>query len=355
MRPWLVGWAAFPTAVGIIVATFAVAKVTDFWLLFVVGFPSALVVATFGAVRGIGGLMEARRLGLALGPLAWIATILATLCNSALLAFGFFVALMTTLGFGRGRQIRRAGRILLPPVKDGASWTSPALDPHVDEAVRADLAAQWRENGRTEHASVAAFARLTLDLMSLGAPPRLVAAAQRDALDEIRHAELCFALARALDGRAASPAPWDEVASARTLSRIRTLALARLAVESLVDGALHEGVSARIIAQLARRCEDEAIARMLREIAADEGRHSAHGFEVTAWCLAQGGAPVAQALRGALRAIPDVMHSSLPAASHDGAWERHGIPGRALESDEYAKARTHVVRRVEQLIAGVAA
>ena len=33
----------------------------------------------------------------------------------------------------------------------------------VDADVRDVLAAQWRENGRTEHASVAAFAHLSLD------------------------------------------------------------------------------------------------------------------------------------------------------------------------------------------------
>src|SRR4029077_13893090 len=116
------------------------------------------------------------------------------------------------------------------------------------------VADRWRENGKTEHASVAAFARLTLDLMALGAPPDLIAAANQDALDEIRHTELCFSLAKALDGKAVSPGAFPQAQRVATLPRSRTFALAKLAVDSLIDGALHEAVSARIIASLAHRC-----------------------------------------------------------------------------------------------------
>jgi hypothetical protein len=133
------------------------------------------------------------------------------------------------------------------------------------------------------------------------------------------------------------------------LPRIRTLALAQLAVGSLIDGALHEGVSARILARLARRCEEPRIAALLRELAADEGKHSTHGWDVVDWCLAAGGAPVAHALIGAVRVLPGRMRSPLPDAAKGGAWEQWGIHGEELEAEEYAKARAHVVRRVETI------
>src|SRR6185437_2833239 len=222
--------------------------------------------------------------------------------------------------------------------------------PPLRAALRAAVAAQWRENGRTEHASVAAFARLSLDLMALGAPPELLAGANSDALDEIRHTELCFSLAHALDGASAGPAPFPEAARARTLPKTRALALAALAVDSLVDGALNEGVSARIIAKLARRCEEPAIRAMLKEIAADEGRHAAHGWDVVEWCLSEGGRPVADALRGAVAALPRAMRSPLPEAAQDGGWERLGIHGHALEAEQFAAARADVVARVERMV-----
>jgi hypothetical protein len=277
--------------------------------------------------------------------------------NVAMAGLGALLTFAATLSFSRGRQIRTRGKTLLPPVEASARWLTVdvgvprALAGETDTTTRAALAAQWRENGRTEHASVAAFARLTLDLVALGAPPSLVSAAQRDALDEIRHAELCFSLARAIDGAEASPAAFPEAARAPAPSRFRTVALASLAVSSLVDGALNEGVSARIVARLARRVEDPALRAILREIAADEGRHAAHGWDVVRFCLAEGGAPVAHALAGAVRALPSRLTSTLAPASRGGAWERWGIPGEALEGAELAKTRDDVCRRVARMIA----
>jgi len=185
-------------------------------------------VAFVQAVRGVGELSAGRAIVTVAGNLFWA-------------VFGMLVAYVGTIGFSRGRQLRRRGTVLLPALRENAEWTDREITLDASEAP-AGLAERWRENGKTEHASVAAFARLTLDLMALGAPPTLVAAANQDSLDEIRHAELCFSLATALDGTRWSPAPFPEAGRVPALPRSRPLALARLAVTSLVDGALHEGV-----------------------------------------------------------------------------------------------------------------
>ncbi|MBS2023682.1 MAG: ferritin-like domain-containing protein, partial [Deltaproteobacteria bacterium] len=212
-------------------------------------------------------------------------------------------------------------------------------------------AARWRWNGQTEHASVAAFAQVTLDLMALGAPPKLLDAANRDARDEIRHAELCFSLARAIDGQVEGPRAFPQARELDPRPLTRTLALTQLAVKSLIDGALYEGLSARVIARLAKRTDDVAIRSLLLELAADEGRHSASAWDVIDWCIAEGGAPVVQALRGAAAGMGERYAGNLPEGAMVGAWERFGIPGVALEQDEYAKARTEVQRRVTELTA----
>ena len=297
--------------------------------------------------RGLAGVAvvfrEARRgrSVLTMGP-----EVLSIVGNFAMAYFGTVIAYMATFGFARGRQVRRLGKIVLPTLQPDGTWTSAGLAAGSRDAAPRGLAEQWRENGKTEHASVAAFARLTLDLMALGAPPRLVAAANRDALDEIRHTELCLSLAASLDGRQMSPAPFPQVHRGLTLPKPRRLALAKLAVDSMVDGALHEGVSARIIAKLARRREVPAVRAVLKEIAADEGRHAAHGWAVVEWCLAEGGAPVAHALVGALRSVPTQLRSELPPAAGDGSWEHWGIHGHALETAEYSAALDHLRRRV---------
>ena len=319
---------------------FGWAGIALFWL--------TTAVALVRAVYGLVALTRAAHAGTAdhVGE-----SIFVILGNLVMTGFGMLIAYISTVGFSRGRQLRRFGRVVLPSLRSSPDWTTPEMT--LDAAgAPAGLADQWRENGKTEHASVAAFARLTLDLMALGAPPSLVAAANRDALDEIRHTELCFSIARSLDGKSVSPGPFPQAQRVATLPRSPTFALAKLAVDSLVDGALHEGVSARIIAKLAQRCEVTAIRAALKEIAADEGRHAAHGWAVVAWCLHEGGRPVGDALLGAIRTLPREMRSQLPAPAADGGWESWGIHGHRLESEEYAAALDHVVHRVQ---AGVAA
>ena len=298
------------------------------------------LLSAFRGVRAFAQIARTAR------PVPWGSLALTALVPAFLGAcfacFGAVVALTATFAFARGRQLRRLGRVLLPRVQPGSAWAALPMTLEVPAGLREAMAAQWRENGRTEHASVAAFARLTLDLLALGAPPRLLDAASRDARDEIRHAEICFSIARALDGQSESPGPFPEAQTARTLPRNRTLALAQLAVDSLVDGALHEGVSARVISRLAKRCEEPGIRAALRELAADEGRHAAHGWDIVDWCVEQGGEPVRQALRGAVCALP-------PAAAtppRSPAWEPFGLHGSALEEEEYARALIHLEQRI---------
>ena len=266
-------------------------------------------------------------------------------------ALGALSASLSTGRFARGRQLRAFGRLLLPKVRPGVGWLNPAECPidQVRDARR--IAEAWRENGRTEHASVAAFANLTLDLLALGAPEALIRGAQQDALDEIRHTRACFSLARDLDGQDKSPGPFPQPQHWSFRTRFRRIQLARLAVESLIDGALHEGLSAAVIAKLATRTTIPAIASTLRGLAADEGRHAAHGWDAVEWCLQEGGPAVAAALRGAMLALPEEMPAeNEPAAATSGDWETFGIAGRRLKEGEYAKARAGLARRLGTLL-----
>jgi hypothetical protein len=309
------------------------------------GFGVAAVMATVGVFSAIVSLTMNLKLSL-----RQVALLVTALVGNGLMAFiGTGLTMLSVGTVGRGRQVRRFGRVLLPPLERGQAWASFREALSIPDELRQPLAQAWRENGRNEHASVAAFAQLTLDLMALGAPPRLVRAAQRDALDEIRHAELCFSLARAIDATDVGPGSFS--LPHRALPRVasHTLGLARLAVDSLVDGALHEGVSARVIAQLAKRTEVMAVRAVLKELAADEGRHAAHGWEVVDWCVEQGGKPVIDALLAAVRALPTAMNSARPIEAGRGEWERYGIHGYALEVAEYEKARADIERRVLQI------
>ena len=341
---WL--WALHALALAVLGATTLIAHARgDRWLLGVGG-TTALGIFFVAGLASLVTLLRAT-----FGEEASLATWLSLMGAGAVALAGAMASFVAMLSMGRGRQLRRFGRMLLPKVGAGAAWASRATPAEVLAPIdRAGVARQWRENGRTEHASVAAFARLSLELMALGAPPALLESSSRDALDEIRHAELCFSLARALDGEDRGPQPFPEARTAPGRMGPRALALARLAVDSLVDGAMLEGFSARLIASLVARCEDPATRSVLKALAADEGRHSKHGWDVLRWCLDQGGAPVAHALRGAIAVLPAEPRSTLPEGARSGAWERYGIPGVALEADAYRHTRAHVVQRVEALV-----
>jgi hypothetical protein len=129
----------------------------------------------------------------------------------------------------------------------------------------------------------------------------------------------------------------------------RMMKLARLAATSLVDGVLHEGLSARVLARLVTTCEDSSMKQALRELAADEGRHAAHAWDVVEWCVIAGGPSVGAALIGAMAGLSDDLADDLPAPARDGSWERFGIPGAALEAEEYSAARAHLWARVQAL------
>jgi len=143
-----------------------------------------------------------------------------------------------------------------------------------DAALRDQLAAHWTEIGLLEHASVAAFARFTLQLLSLGAPVELVDASQRAALDEVRHAELAFALASRYAGRAIGPGPLP-LTGALDASSVE--AILRTTVR---EGCIGETRAALEASRAAETCEEPTVRSVLETIAADEARHAELAWRV---------------------------------------------------------------------------
>lgn len=263
------------------------------------------------------------------------------------------VAMALGNGFSRGRQIRVKGKINLPELEAHSRWSDHNAVPMIDVSaipaqLRPALAARWRHNGKTEHASVAAFAKLSLELLELGAPPELIEASSRDGADEIRHARLCFALARSLDDRREGPRAFPAARASLNEPRVAS-AWVHLAVDSLYDGVLQEGFSARVLATLAGRCQVPSIARLLRGLAADEGRHAAHAWDVVEWCVARGGDEVLIALHSALARVPRENPTDLPEAARDGSWEAWGIHGAALEAESWRSTLRFVEARIAAL------
>jgi hypothetical protein len=148
-----------------------------------------------------------------------------------------------------------------------------------DPRLNAALAEAWAMDARVEYASVAAFARLTLQLMALGAPGELVAEAQRASLDEVRHAQYCLERARHYSGMQLEfgPLQIDHCLDATDL--------AALVECNVIEGCVSESFAAYGLRARARLAEDPRVAEALASIAEDEAQHALLAFRILDWAL----------------------------------------------------------------------
>lgn len=160
----------------------------------------------------------------------------------------------------------------------------------LDAAARAALAEHWTREALYEHASIASFAQLTLDLLAFGAPPALVASAQRAGLDEVEHAKSAFSLAAAYGGEPVGP-------TALAVTPCAAVSLAHLARTTFIDACVGESVASAYLADRARTASDVELRALFATMADDEERHAELAWRIVAWALAEGGAEVAAALR----------------------------------------------------------
>lgn len=162
-------------------------------------------------------------------------------------------------------------------------------------AKRAACGLAWSMAGAGEHASVAAFNRLSLQLLALGAPLDLLTAVQSAALDEAHHARLCWDVARSLTGAPVEHGafPFDSAIDPHTN-------LADLAYAAVREGCLAETLGACVADQVARLSPDAELGGVLARLASDELGHSVLSFRIVSWALQTGGADVRAAVRRAL-------------------------------------------------------
>jgi hypothetical protein len=148
------------------------------------------------------------------------------------------------------------------------------------ETERNQVGAAWLEAGLGEHASVAAFARFVLHLVTLGAPSGLVREAIRAMDDEVEHARLCFGIAKIFTGRAAGPGPMD-------LSGVfdQPDDPPSILEAAILEGCIAETISARCAQAALRLVADPVIHGPLSRIAADESRHADLSWHFVTWML----------------------------------------------------------------------
>lgn len=210
-----------------------------------------------------------------------------------------------------GRPFVVEGRARLPEL-------AGELPTHTSSSLSAALAQTWAEDGLAEHASVAAFARLTLQLMAFGAPSQLIEASQRASLDELRHAEFCFAEATRHADRRIEPGPLDIGQACASLGFEDFMVL------NLIEGCVGETLAALRMAEQARLAESPALTRALSEISEDETRHAELAFEILRFGLAVNRPATLAALRRVLEMRFDDDITDPRGPIPEPVWEAHG-------------------------------
>jgi hypothetical protein len=205
---------------------------------------------------------------------------------------------------------------------------SPALSERV--------AAIWTRNGLLEHASIASFARFSLQLLAIGAPMDLVRRAHQAATEEVTHAELCF-------GLASSCGDADVTADKLPLGGdvLGSLDLGDLAVAAFEEGCVGETLGAIEASVAAGLATHPRFKSALARIADDEARHAELAWLFVRWALATGGASVRDKLGKAI-ASSSRPSGSPPPCSDEDALNDHGI----LSGAQRAAMKAHAMQTV---------
>jgi hypothetical protein len=147
------------------------------------------------------------------------------------------------------------------------------------------VADEWLRDGQHEHASVASFARFSLDLLRFGAPPHLLLASQVAGADEVRHAQVSFGLAarfgQNVDGVQVGSFPIERVDLTPTLTAMTN--------RTFEEGCNGESAAVVRIAYTLRFVHEASPVRaVLQQLLAEEARHAALAWSTVRWALGQG-------------------------------------------------------------------
>jgi len=259
-----------------------------------------------------------------------------------------------------GRPFEIGGELRIAGVSERNDWLGAVAtrlagqsELAVSGALAQRIAREWLDDARMEHASIASFARFTLDLLGAGAPADLLEQAQRAALDEVTHAQACFALASRYAGTAFGPSALATGDCAPAASLVEAV------VSAFKEGCIGETLAAAHAQAALAVARDPQVRSALARIAEDEARHAELAWRFVAWGVQRcAGDLRAQLQRELDRALveqpapplehepPDVL-AALHAAGRLSAAERQDLARRTL--------REVVVACAEALLATPAA
>ena len=142
-----------------------------------------------------------------------------------------------------------------------------------------EIGYEWLKSAEGEHASVASFARHTLQLMSIGSTNDLLVASQKAAIDEINHAKISFELANIFTGFVFSPGPLDVAGS------LRSLDLNDVIQSVIQEGCIEETLAAMKAKIGSQYADDPVVKAALSKIAIEETSHAQLAWNTIKWAI----------------------------------------------------------------------
>jgi hypothetical protein len=221
-------------------------------------------------------------------------------------SFFFSIFLPMLAGAAWGRPLRVNNTQIHADLQLGSDWTSgdqPKAD-NLNLPTRRALEALWLHDAQKEHASVPAFSRISWLLVSAGAGADLISWSHMAALEEIRHTQLCFALAQGYGARSHTVRPLPQMMQG-DFDRGQN-ALLILAKESLSDGCQLEDFNADVAAACALVCQEPTTKAVLELIATQERGHALLSWRVLEWCLSVNPEAIAKLMRASVKTLPSM-------------------------------------------------
>jgi hypothetical protein len=264
------------------------------------------------------------------------------------------------MGGAWGRPLRIGGEQARAELGAGTRWAKgprPRVD-DLDDTTRTALGRMWLHDAIKEHGSVPAFAQLSWELAALGAPPSLLARCQTSALQEIDHAQRCFAAVETYFDAPVRVGPIDAATSGLS-RRGNTLRCAKkVALETLEDGCLVEDLNADFAERAHVLAIDPAMSSLTAIIAREEREHAALAWDILRFCVALD-PRVANAVRRRLDRLPkhivipyDIATAEIIGRADANALSAHGRVPFSEWTALFEHRRTATIARARELLAG---
>jgi hypothetical protein len=240
-----------------------------------------------------------------------------------------------------GRPFLVEGAAILAPLRERDDFLSElrADASRLGEEERRIVATYWTDTALMEHASVAAFARFALELMSMGAPADLLMATQAAMADEIAHARDAFALASAYAGRDSGPGALDVGAALLGRSPLDVLRTA------VLEGCVGETVAAVLASEALAEATEPAVRAALARVVPDETRHAELAWRFVRWVLLDGPVEVRRHAASDLLSIVEGARIEARATLRDAPTDLRGVrpAHQAATTDSRDALRAHGV------------